>query len=165
MWPPASLVRSERAVLSHHGALAVAAVDAGATRDDAGVDGAMEVLKGLNVATSCCSGNISDGEDLLRSRFTMLSDGAETLPTDKLPELLELIYDHAFTEDECDVYVSRTASFAFHKLEKSRSGDLAPKKARLTWEEVEYIVDLCEKRYPLLAPAANGGGAFGVTSC
>ncbi|KAH8067991.1 hypothetical protein JL721_7212 [Aureococcus anophagefferens] len=105
----------------------------------------MEVLKGLNVATSCCSGNISDGEDLLRSRFTMLSDGAETLPTDKLPELLELIYDHAFTEDECDVYVSRTASFAFHKLEKSRSGDLAPKKARLTWEEVEYIVDLCER--------------------
>lgn len=125
----------------------------------------MEVLKGLNVATSCCSGNISDGEDLLRSRFTMLSDGAETLPTDKLPELLELIYDHAFSETECDVYVSRTASFAFHTLEKSRSGDLAPKKARLTWEEVEYIVDLCEKRYPLLAPAANGGGAFGVTSC
>lgn len=111
-----------------------------------------------------CNNGPPSKEDRLYAQFKMLCEGQNTLDHEKLPVLLESIYDHEFSEGECQLYVNRTASFTFHKIaaKKDANGDLV--KPRLYWEEVEYIVDLCERRYPLLSSGEDKAGLNCLTA-
>ena len=104
----------------------------------------------------CASPRDSDAmiSEVVRDRFEKMCAGEDTLPAEKLGDLLELLFDHLFTTEECAKLAARTGSGRTHQKMRELRATVAP-NPRLTWSECEYIIDLCERRYPLLDPEQN----------
>lgn len=116
---------------------------------------ATALMNMLGIDSFCCL-KTSDAhvvmEALARERFEDLCGDDDALPLGKLGDLLARLFDHAFDDDECDRLASRTASHAavMRARKESRDAGRGAPDPRLTWDECEYIMNLCEQDYPYL---------------
>lgn len=98
----------------------------------------------LSVFDACCGSNENMHRNSFARLFTEFSGDDKRLGVSALPRFLTSLFHRHFTDNECTALARKVAS---HTVYEARQGIFGERlEQTLSFEEVEYIYEICRSR-------------------